>query len=1062
MSIADAAMSRLPFTWFATLVLLAAGLISYFQLGQLEDPEFTIKSAAVTTLYPGASAEEVELEVTDQLEIALQSMPQVKYIESISRPGVSMIKVEVRPEYRSAELPQIWDEVRKKISDASRSLPPGVQQPIVGDDFGDVYGFLLAVVRDEGYTEAELESYVDEMKKELSLVSGVARVELWGVRRQCVFIDVPTTQLTQLGLTLEQLQSTLARQNMVVDSGGMDLTTGRFRINQTGSFTSLEDIGEVVVLGSLTPSAILGENSRQPVVRDELIRVRDFAEVRRGYLEPPTALMRFNGRPAIGVAIANAPRVNIVKLGEALDARLEEIAANLPVGIEYERISWQSDLVAESIRQFMVSLAQAVVIVLVVLWVAVGLRTAVVVGMCGLVFVILSSFLVMSLWGIDLQRMSLGALIIAMGMMVDNAIVVVDGILVRMQQGISRTKAAIEAATAPSMPLLGATVIGVMAFYPIYASTESAGEYCESLFQVVAVALLLSWVLSVTITPAMSIWLLPTPNGASDETDKYQRGFYAQFRWLLGVSIRRRWAVVFGVIGLLLLSFAAFRFVDRTFFPDSARLQFMVDYWAPQGTRIETTSENLRRIEQRLLEDEDVTAVSSFIGQGPPRFYLPVEPEKPYPSYGQLIVNVRDLKTLNRLIREIDAWSVGNVPEAQVIVRRFGLGPSKTWTVEGRITGPRDADPTELRQVMAPFLNALQSSQLCKVAQTNWRERELQVVVDYNQNRARWAGVSREDIARASKRAQDGYLVGQYREQEKLLPILMRSPQEERVQFGDAIPTLQVHPSFSATSVPLSQVVDGLQLEWDDSIIWRRDRRRTITVQARTADGVPASLLQDAVRGQIEQLDLPLGYKFEWGGEYESSRDAQKSLLPGIIPAMGIIAIALVALFNAFRPPLIIVIVIPFAMIGVVFGLLVTGQPFGFLALLGAMSLAGMMIKNGIVLMDQIKMEKLAGRSDYDAVVESAVSRLRPVLLAAGTTVLGVVPLLQDVFWQAMAVTIMFGLSFGTVLTMVLLPVLYACFFRVQVEPNANASSSSISPPAKAISGSPTTSASNE
>ena len=1045
MSIADFAVNRLPFTWFATLVLVTAGVIGYFQLGQLEDPEFTVKSAVVTTRYLGASAEEVELEVTDRLEIAIQSMPQVKFIESISRPGLSMIKVEIRPDYRSAELPQIWDELRKKVSDASRQLPMGVEQPIVADDFGDVYGFLLAVTRDEGHSDAELESYVDQMKKELSLVSGVARVELWGVRQQTVFIDVSTTQLTQLGMTLEQLQNTLARQNLVVDSGGLNLSTGRLRITQTGSFSSLEDISDLVVLGTPLPSSILSEPARQPVARDELIRLGDFAEVRQGYLDPPAALMRFNGRPAVGVAIANAPRVNIVKLGQALDDKLLELSANLPVGIEFERISWQSELVAESIRQFMVSLAQAVAIVLVVLWLAVGLRTALVVGVCGLVFVILGSFLVMWIWGIDLQRMSLGALIIAMGMMVDNAIVVVDGILVRMQQGKSRIQAAIEAASAPAMPLLGATVIGVMAFYPIYASNESAGEYCESLFQVVAMALLLSWLLSVTITPAMSIWLLPSPKQANQGGDEYRRGFYVPFRRLLGVTIRWRWATVAAMVGLLIISMGAFRFVDRSFFPDSARLQIMVDYWVPQGSRIEYTSANLRRIEQQLLNDEGVTSVSSFIGQGPPRFYLPVEPEKPYPSYAQLIVNVQDLAALNRLIPEIDDWALQNVPEAQVIVRRYGLGPSKTWTVEGRITAPREADPGQLRHAVDPYLSAFQSSPHCKVMQTNWRDRELKVVIDFNQNRARWSGISRDNIARASKRAQDGFPVGQYRDGDKLLPILLRSPQQERAQLGNAITALQVHPSFSSMAVPLSQVVGGISLAWDDSIIWRRDRRRTITVQARTADGVPASLLQEDIREKVDQIELPPGFQFEWGGEFESSRDAQLSLLPGIVPAVAIIALALVALFNAFRTPLIIVLVIPFAMIGVVSGLLITGQPFGFLALLGTMSLAGMMIKNGIVLMDQIDIEKAAGRSEYDAIIESAVSRLRPVLLAAGTTVLGVMPLLTDVFWQAMAVTIMFGLAFGTVLTMVLLPVLYACFFPIQPPSEGTASKNHVS-----------------
>jgi multidrug efflux pump subunit AcrB len=1030
-SIAQAAVERKTVTWFTTIVLLVAGTISYVKLGQLEDPEFTVKSASITTTYPGASAEEVELEVTDRLEIAIQTMPQLKYVKSISRPGVSIIQLEIRPSYQSAQLPQIWDELRKKIRDVAPQLPPGAGEPSVGDDFGDVYGFLLAVTRDDGFTEAELEGYVDAMKKELSLVPGVAKVQLWGVQRQCIYIDVASTQLTQLGLTMEQLQNTLAQQNLVVDSGGVDLPTDRLRIEQTGAFASPDDIGDLAITGTnITPSQ-LTEGAWKSSGADEIIRIRDIGQVRRGYLEPPTALMRFNGRPAIGLAIANAPKVNIVELGRTIDERLADLLAILPVGIEYHRVSWQSDLVAESIRQFMVSLAQAVAIVLVVLWIAMGFSTAVVVGLCGLVFVILDSFVVMRLWGIDLQRMSLGALIIAMGMMVDNAIVVADGILVRIQQGMDRTKAAIEAATVPSMPLLGATIIAVMAFYPIYASDESAGEYCASLFQVVAVALMLSWVLSVTITPLMSIWLLPAPRQSTNAADQYNQGFYVPFRRMLAAAIRFRWFVVLILVGMLAVALWGFRSVDRTFFPDSARLQVMIDYWAPQGTRIETVSEDLRPIEARLMGDEKVAAVSTFIGQGPPRFYLPVEPEKPYSSYAQLIVNVKDLDGLNELIPEIDAWAAENVPEAITIVRRYGLGPSKTWTVEGRISGPAVADPQELRQVADQFSNIIKASEHCKVWQSDWREPVMKVVADYNQERARWSGVSRDNIARATKRSTDGFPVGQYREQDKLLPILLRSTPDERAQFAGAIPSLQVHPSLSSETVPLSQVTSKIEVEWDVPIVWRRDRRRTVTVQARTADRVPASLLMDDVRPQLEAIELPPGYTFEWGGEYESARDSQQSLIPGVVPAVVIVAITVVALFNAYRPPLIIMLVIPFAMIGVTVGLLATGQPFGFLALLGVMSLAGMMIKNAIVLLDQIDIEKAAGKNDYDAVMEAAASRLRPVALAAATTVLGVIPLLKDVFWVAMAVTIMFGLAFGTVLTMILLPVLYACFYRL-------------------------------
>jgi len=1022
MSLASAAIANRTFTGFATGLVLVAGLYSFFQLGQLEDPAFTIKNAVVTASYPGASAEEVELEVTDRIELAIQEMPQLKQLESISRPGTSIVKVTILSKYPSSQMPQIWDELRKKVRDMRASLPPGAGAPVVSDDFGDVYGLLMAITGD-GFSQSDLENYADDLRKELSLVDGVARVELWGVPSRCIFIDIAQTQLTQLGLAMEDLQRTLAQQNIVVDSGGIDLPKERLRIEQSGAFATPEDIGNLVIRGrSITNLA----------TSDELIRIKDIATVSRGFIEPAMWEMRYNGQPALGMAISNVPGANVVDMGRNADARLTELIADLPIGIEVHKIAWQSDLVEESIVTFMVSLAEAVAIVLVVLWLAMGLRVALIVGLCGLVFTILASFLVMSLWGIDLQRMSLGALIIAMGMMVDNAIVVVDGMIVRLQQGMDRVKAAIESATLPSMPLLGATVIAVMAFYPIFASEEGAGEYCATLFQVVAVSLLLSWVLSVTITPLVCIWFLPQPARSGSE-DPYDAGFYRVFGSLLTSAMRHRFAVMGVLFATLAGSIVAFGWIDRSFFPNSARLQIMVDYWAPEGTRIQTTSSDLIRIEEKLQSDNRVASVSAFIGQGPPRFYLPVEPELPYSSYAQLIVNLKSLEGLNELIPELDAWMQENIPEALTTVRRYGLGPSETWTVEARISGPAIADAAVLRSLANEVQDRISQSDYVKVVRTNWRQQVKKIAVEYAQERARWSSVSRSDIARATKRAYDGYAIGQYREKDKLYPILLRQTDEERKAAAGELPLLQVLPSFSSEAVPLLQVAEPIEIQWEDSIIWRFDRRRTVTVQAITRDGVPASRLQRDVRGAVEEIELPPGYKLEWGGEFESSRDAQQSLIPGVVPAAGIMALIIIALFNAFRPPLIIVCVIPFALIGVSIGLLATGQPFGFLALLGAMSLVGMMVKNAIVLLDQVNIEKAAGKSDYDAVMVAALSRLRPVVLAAATTVLGVIPLLPDVFWVAMAVTIMFGLAFGTVLTMIVIPLLYAMFFRVSV-----------------------------
>ena len=674
MSLTAAAVKRRTFTLFATFILVLAGVASYFTLGQLEDPEFTIKNAVVITPYPGASPKEVELEVTDRLELAIQQMPQVKYVSSFSRQGLSQITVAIRPQYRSGQLPQIWDELRRKVGDTRRQFPPGVGEPKVVDDFGDVYGFLLGVVAD-GFSDAELERYVDGLRKELSLVKGVARVEVWGVQPECVYLDVSQSRLSNAGVSVDQIRNTLQQQNLVVDAGAIDVGNQRLQVATTGMFRTPEDIADLSLRGG-------------PIGKTEpagLVRLGDIADVRRDYRQPPIALMRVDGRPAIGLAITNQPGVSIVKLGVALDHCLADLTANLPAGIEVQRVAWQSDLVSYSIVDFVRNLIAAVLIVLVVLWVAMGLRPALVVGITGLVLVILGTFIFMAVLKIDLQRMSLGALVIAMGMMVDNAIVVVDNMMVRLRRGMNREGAAIEAASKPAMPLLGATVIAILAFYPIAASAENAGEYCASLFSMVAISLGFSWIVAITVTPVVGAIMLAGPKG-KEVTDPYGGWFFSGYRKLLTGALRMRLAVLLVFVVLLVGSGVSFRFVNQMFFPNSSRPQFMVDVWLPEGTQIERTSGVLGRIEKLLANRKEIQSVAAFIGQGPPRFYLPVEPEKPYSSYGQLIVSLKDFRDADRLMHEIDVWASENLPDAQVIPRKYGLGPSETWAVRLRIS----------------------------------------------------------------------------------------------------------------------------------------------------------------------------------------------------------------------------------------------------------------------------------------------------------------------------------------------------------------------------------------
>jgi len=1024
MNLPALAIEKRAITNFATLLVLVAGIFCYFQLGQLEDPEFTVKTAAIVTFYPGAGPEQVELEVTDRIETKLQEMSEIKQIYSVSRAGLSIIKVDIKDEYWSDRLPQVWDILRSKVRDVETSLPPGASRPDIGDDFGHVFGFLLAITSD-GFSESELEWYVKTLRKELSLVPGVARVDLWGEPEKRIFIDVSETQLSQLGLTAEQLVSTLRTQNLMVDAGRVDFQSLRMRVAPTGEFESPEAIGELAVTG-----LSLSERGGIPS-RDEIIRIRDFATVSFGYADPPPRLLRQNGMPAIAMAIAPRAGVNVVHVGRAIDARLAELVEDLPIGIGVEQISWQSDSVSESINAFITNLLQAVAIVFVVVAVTMGLRVGLIIGISGLIFPILASFVVMWMAGIDLQRVSLGALIIAMGMMVDNAIVVVDGIVVRLGQGMDRKRAAIEAASQPAVALLGATIVACMAFYPIFASTYSTGEYAGSLFTVVAISLLLSWIFCQTITPVLALLWLPSPKPGQEQADIYQTPFFRAFRGLLRWAIRWRIAFLSGLVVLLVMSGYGFRFVPQLFFPDSSRRQIMIDYWAAEGTRIQQVSEDLEQIERMLKDQPAVAGVSTFIGQGPPRFYLPVSPEDANPAYAQIVVNTHTLPDVDALIAVLNPWMVDNVPEAMVRVRKYAVGAFDDWKFEARFSGPAVADPDDLRRLAEQGMEILRDNPLAKEVRTDWRQRVRRLVPNYNQERGRWAGVTRENLAQATRRVYDGIPVGQYREDDELIPIVFRNVDEERRIAAASLDAVQVVPDLSSGTVPVSQVVDGIDLAWEDPAIRRWDRRRAITVQC-SPDGVTTPALRDSVVAAFEAIPLPPGYRLEWDGEFRSASESQQALVPGIVPAVVIMVLILVVLFNAYRPPLIIFLVIPFVMIGITFGLLITRVPFGFIALLGAMSLSGMMIKNAVVLLDQVNLNLSEGMTPMDAVVEAAVSRLRPVVNAAATTVLGMLPLLQDVFWVSMSVTIMFGLALGTLLTMFVVPVLYALLYRIR------------------------------
>jgi multidrug efflux pump subunit AcrB len=1034
MSLVELALKNRTVTLFAVFLLLVGGIGSFFTLGQLEDPDFTVKVAMIITQYPGASPQEVEQEVTGKIEAALQEMGQLDNMYSLSKAGLSLIRVEMNQEFWADRLPQVWDEMRRKVGDLQPQLPPGVLQSQVMDDFSFVYGFVLALTGD-GYDYAELEAQAKSIKRDLSLVDGVARVELWGVQPKVIYLDMSQEKMSQIGITPEVLLATLAIQNMVVPAGGLEVEDQRFRVALPGDFQSPEDIGDLMVRRSILDIAgnvASGLSDRDlPTSRPtDLVALKDLADVRPGYLEPPLTLMRFNGQPAIGIALANVTGGNIVATGHNIDRALEEVVSRLPVGLALDRMAWQSDLVTTAINDFLINLAEAILIVVVVLALAMGWRMGVVIG-SGLVLTILGTFIVMAILEIDLHRVSLGALIIALGMMVDNAIVVADGIYVRLKSGMDPEQAAIESASGPSIPLLGATFVAFMAFYPIYAAVGDTGEYAGNLFTVVGVSLLFSWVLSMTVTPIQCLQLLKVDKDEGGGEDEYSGALFDRFRGVLATALRFRVMTVGGLTLLLVISVVAFGLVEQEFFPDSTRMQFMIDYWAPEGTRIQTVAEDLKPIEERLVSDGRVANVSTFIGGGGPRFYLPVDPELPYPSFAQLVVNTNTLADVSSLATELEPWLNETFPQALTRVRKYIAGPGETWPLELRITGPADADPDKLREIADSGKRILEESGMAKHIRVDMRQRVRKIVLVLDQDRSRRAAVSRLDVARATLAAYDGLPVGLYREADDLYPIIIRTADQDRSRVAGELDVVPVRPALSINSLPLSEVTRDIEVEWEDPIIPHWNRRREIALQA-MPDGVTFPTLIGEVADQLEALEIPVGYRLFWDGESKSTRESQEALVPGAIPTVVIVIFILVALFNSMRPAAIILLAIPFAVIGITWGLLLTNTAFSFMALLGAMSLAGMMIKNSIVLIDQIRLEIGAGRSPYQAIIDSAVSRLRPVVLAAATTVLGVAPLLQDVFWVSMAQTIMFGLAFGTVLTMVLVPVLYAMFYNVE------------------------------
>ena len=1004
-------------SWLFAVVLLLGGIVSYLGLGRLEDPQFTLKQALVITQYPGASPTQVEEEVTYPLENAIQQLPYVKHVTSVSTAGLSQLMVEMKDTYRAKELKQIWDELRHKITDLQPQLPPGVQSPQVKDDFGDVYGILFAVTG-EGYADDEIRDYVDFLRRELVLVPGIGKVAVGGVQQEQVIVEISRPRLTALGIAPQTIASLLQSQNMVANAGSIRVGADRLRIYPTGEFQSVAELESLIISSA---------DSK------ELIYLGDVARVYRENAEVPQQLIRYGGQNALTLGISFSSGVNVVDAGEQIKQRLTQLEYNRPVGMTLHTIYNQPDEVAHSVSGFIINLAEAVLIVIVVLLIFMGLRSGVLIGLI-LLLTVLGTFIFMRYMQIELQRVSLGALIIALGMLVDNAIVITEGILIGMQRWLKLQEAASLIVKQTQWPLLGATVIAIAAFAPIGLSSDATGEFAGSLFWVLLVSLLLSWVTAITLTPFFASMLfkdLPqTGQQVQDDASLYQGAIFTFYRKLLSAAMAHRVVTYSLTVLLLLVAVAGFSKVKQVFFPPSNTPIFLLDLWQPQGTDIRYSADAAVQLMNFLLKQQGVSHVTSTSGRGAERFMLTYQPEKSFAAYSQLIVRTDSLEQLPKIMQLSRDYITEQLPRLQYKLLRLEVGPSTPAKIEARFSG---ADPDVLRQLAAQARSILVKDGRAVSIRDNWRERTKVIRPHFNEAMARRVGISKQDIDEVLLSSMSGRTVGIYRDGTHLLPIVARSPLAERDNL-DALYDLQVYSNKLQRYVPITQVVTSFDLVWEDAQIQRRDRKRTVTVMAdhdNLSDDTASALL-NRVKADIEAIELPTGYFLEWGGEYEAQQKAQTALFSSLPLGYLFMFIITVLLFNSLRSALVIWACVPLAIIGVTFGLLLLGAPFGFIALLGFLSLSGMLVKNCIVLLEQINIELAQGKAAFNAVFDSAVSRVRPVSMAAITTILGMIPLLGDVFFASLAVVIMFGLGFATILTLVFMPVLYCSVFNIK------------------------------
>lgn len=1005
------ALDHQPLIRYLIVVLMLSGVYAYFALGRMEEPAFTMKAMVLQVSWPGATAEDMAFQVADKLEKELQETPWLDFITSYSKPGESTLMISLQESTPRDAVPDAWYQVRKKVNDMRHELPSGVIGPFFNDEFGDVFGSIYAFNAD-GFDYAELEHYVDRVRQELLRLDQVSKVEIMGEQEEKIYVEVSDNKLASLKVSPLPIFSAMDAQNAMEPAGRMVTASDQVPLRVNGDFDSLEGIRGIGI-----------------EAEGRIFRLGDIADVRRGYVDPAVFKMRFNGREAIGLGIAMREGGNILELGKTLEATMARLQRDLPVGIEFHQVSNQPQVVKESVNDFMKTFLEALAIVIVISLFSLGLRTGLVVAL-SIPLVLAMTFLIMKVVDIDLQRISLGALVIALGLLVDDAIIAIEMMALKLEQGWDRVQAATFAYSSAAFPMLTGTLITVAGFLPIGLARSSAGEYTFSIFAVVGISLLVSWVVAVVFTPYIGYKLLSTSKISHDEQAVYQKSFYRAFRWLVEGCLRWRWLVILLTAVAFAVSLWAFQFVPQQFFPESQRPELIVDMRLPEDASFAATEAQVKRLEAHLVGDDNIVNYVSYVGGGAPRFFLAMDVQQKSPNFAQLIIMTKDEEAREAVLTRLRELFKEDFPQVLGRVSRLPNGPTAGYPVQFRVSGE---NPDRLRAIAADLAELMRANPYTRNVNNDWNEMIKVMRLEVDQDKARQMGVSTQDVSRNLHLLLNGLAVTQYREGDKLIDVVIRARPEENGSF-EYLEDLNVHTS-QGRFVPLGQLV-RIHYSFEPGIIRHRNRSPAITVQADIVDGVQAPDVTTQIDATLEPLraNLPDGYRIEVAGTLETSQKSQASIFAGMPLMGGIILTLLMIQLRSFSNTLLVILTAPLGMIGVSLFLLIFQQPFGFVAMLGVISLSGMIMRNSVILVDQIQQDIAAGLSTWEAIVDSTVRRFRPIMLTAFTAILAMIPLTQSAFWAPMAVAIMGGLLVATLLTLLFLPALYAAWFRVRRE----------------------------